>query len=400
MPTPKRPTAPADFGVYVHLPFCRHQCAYCTFYTLPNPASADPHRRLIAAVQREWQRRVAPRLARGDAIRTVYIGGGTPSESPADALESLLGSFDGACPGGLRSLEEVTVECNPESASAGLLERLRDAGVDRVSLGVQALHDADLETLDRGCTVAVTRAALQHVAARFERWNADLILGIPGSSWARVRTALEELADAGAPHLSFYCLELPAELARRLGDPADARSDDAKADQYEMASTWAEEHGYEHYEISNAARPGQRAAHNSAYWTGRDYIGLGPGAHSLEAGVRRANRADLNRYLQALESDQEPPAHWENLTPQMIRYERILLGLRRCEGLDWQEEGLEHYLDLFGRLESSGLARLGGNRLRLTARGWLVSDSIVLQLVTAIDGAPPRVDKHPATWLH
>ncbi len=321
------------FGVYVHVPFCQHQCAYCTFYTLPHPGTRPPQQRLLEAVAQEWRLRVSPRLARGHRLRTLYLGGGTPSDSPTELLVQLLESFDASCRGGLAALDEVTVECNPESASNELLDALRARGVSRISLGVQALDDSDLQRLDRRATAAINRDALARVAQRFPTWNADLIIGVPDSTPERLQYALEELAGRGTPHLSFYCLELPPERARQLGDTHGEGNDDRKADFYERASAWVESHGYEHYEISNAARPGHRARHNSAYWNGRDYVGLGPGAHSLESGVRRANRADSVAYVQALQAHREPPASRERLTPQMLRYERLFLGLRQRRGL-------------------------------------------------------------------
>jgi oxygen-independent coproporphyrinogen-3 oxidase len=399
-PGPAGPPASGDFGVYVHIPFCQHQCAYCTFYTLPAREADAAQERLLAAIEREWRLRVSPRLARGERLRTLYLGGGTPSDSPVGSLASLLRAFAAELEGGLRALDEVTVECNPESASTELLDRLRELGVGRLSLGVQALDDADLRRLDRRATAVINRAALERVAARFATWNADLIVGVPGSRRERLVRSLGELARVGAPHLSFYCLELPQERARRLGAPGDAHSDDHKASLYELAASWVESHGYEHYEISNAARPGHEAHHNSAYWSGREYVGLGPGAHSLEAGVRRANRADLQAYTGALAAGAQPPAHHERLTPQMLRSERLFLALRLRKGLDWQEEGLERHRELLERLARAGLARLDERRLSLTARGWLVSDSIVLQLVTKLEPDPSRVDKHPGAWLH
>jgi oxygen-independent coproporphyrinogen-3 oxidase len=377
-------TSEAAFGVYVHVPYCRVQCPYCTFYTLPRPPSAAPMARWLAAVETEWRLRVRPRLQRGDRLATLYLGGGTPSDLPPEALLAFLDAIGRDIDGGLAALDEATVECNPESATPALLDGLRARGVSRISLGVQALDDRDLAVLGRGGTAADARRALAAVAARFSTWSADLILGIPRSEPMRLQSALQALA--GAPHLSFYCLELPAERARRLGDPHTEASEAAKADLYEATSAWVESHGYEHYEISSAARPGHRARHNSSYWSGGEYVGLGPGAHSFAAGERRANRADLAAWLQALERGGEPPARVEALTTSMQRDERLLVGLRRREGVP--RAGLEAAARLLDDLQAAGLARLDPSRLRLTPRGWLVSDTIVLQLVAALEATP------------
>jgi coproporphyrinogen III oxidase-like Fe-S oxidoreductase len=372
-----------DFAVYVHVPYCRVQCPYCTFYTVARPGEAAAMVRFTAAVRREWELRVVPRLARGDRLSTLYFGGGTPSDLPAPALIQLLESLGADLPAGLCGLDETTVECNPESATPELLDGLCRAGVGRVSLGVQALHADDLARLGRGATLEQNRAALQAVAARFASWNADLIVGIPGSSRERLAAALAELVATGAPHLSFYCLELPPAWARDFGDPQTVESETWKADLYLWSSAWVENHGYVHYEISNAARPGHEAVHNNAYWLGVEYVGLGPGAHSYAAGERRANRADLKGYLEALEAGREPGSSSEFLAEPERRAEELLLGLRLRRGLDLETLRTPARAPLLARLEEAGLLCVEAGRARLTPRGWLVSDSIVLQLLAA-----------------
>lgn len=385
------------FGVYVHLPFCRVQCPYCTFFTVPRPERREVFARFLTAVRREWSLRVGPRLQSGDRLRTLYLGGGTPSDVPPDLLADFLATLAADLPGGLAGLEETTVECNPESVTAASLAALRAQGVDRISLGVQALHPDDLRRLGRAAVVEQVLASLDAVAAHFQRWSADLILGIPGSNRARLRHDLTVLLQAGAPHLSFYCLELPASRAGALGTPW---AEERLARTYEFVSAWLEERGYEHYEISSAARPGERARHNSAYWERRDYVGLGPGAHSFAASVRQANRPDLNAYLESLEQDSLPPAAREVLTTAAVRREEVLLGLRRREGVAWEAHGLEAARDFLQDLVRAGLGRFDSSRFHLTPRGWMVSDSIVSQLLTYIEGVPPRVDKPPPAPLH
>ena len=372
-----------DFSVYVHVPFCRVQCPYCTFYTLPRPQQPAPMARLMHGVRSEWDRRVLPLVRAGQRLATLYLGGGTPSDLPDDALTGFLRAALGGVPGGGAAVDEITVECNPESATPVLLDALRELGVGRVSLGVQSLHDADLRRLGRGNDVGDARRALAAVAARFPTWNADLILGIPGSGWERVEGSLAELVDAGAPHLSVYCLELPPGRARLFGDPQTEASETAKADAYEQASAWIQARGYEHYEISNAALPGHRAQHNSAYWRGAPYVGLGPGAHSYDGRMRRANVPNLERYLTELGRGADAPHTAEVLTPEMRHTEALLTGLRLEAGVGLADHGLDRAQDLLQRLEDAALAIRQGGRLRLTPRGWMISDSIILQIVRA-----------------
>ncbi len=394
----KTSRAARRFGVYVHIPYCQVQCPYCTFFTVPRPGSDAPFRHFLAAVEREWELRVAPRLAAGEHLRTLYLGGGTPSDVPLVELDAFLARLAADVPGGLRSLREVTVECNPESATPELLDALRRRGVTRISLGVQSLADQDLRRLGRVARRAQVRAALDAVARRFERWSADLIVGIPGSNRQRLEASLAALQAFGAPHVSFYCLELPAARARLL--PGAPWSERRVATAYAFASRWLEARGYEHYEISSAALPGQRAQHNSAYWQRLDYVGIGPGAHSLEQGVRRANRADLRAYLGALKAGGLPPAESERLSRQQIWRERLLLGLRRREGVSVRGLRLAALQPLFVQLERRRLGRLEEGRFRLLPEGWMLSDSIVLQCFTEIDRGAARVDKGRSARLH
>lgn len=386
------------FGVYVHVPYCQVQCPYCTFYTVPRPERRQAFARFLAAAGREWRRRVRPRLRRGDRLRTLYMGGGTPSDVPADLLDAFLTTLAADLPEGLGGLDETTVECNPESVSAAMLETLRGRGVDRISLGVQSLHADDLRRLGRASTVRQVHDALAAVGRHFDNWSADLIVGIVGADRRRLETSLATLQRAGAPHVSFYCLELPAARARAMG--GTPWSEQRVANAYLFVSGWLERAGYEHYEISSAARPGKRARHNHAYWQRREYVGLGPGAHSYEDGTRRANKPDLQAYLQALEAGRMAPAQRERLTPAMIQREELLLGLRQRDGVDVREIGLEPARRLLDDLERQGLGRVAEGRFALLPRGWLVSDSIVLQLVTFLDTTPARVDKVRGAPLH
>ena len=388
--------APREFGVYVHIPFCQVQCPYCTFFTVPRPG--PPFTRFVASLQREWELRVGPRLAAGERARTLYLGGGTPSDLPLHELEAFLARLAADLPGGLQGLAEVTVECNPESATPELLSMLRELGASRISLGVQSLHAGDLRRLGRLATRQHVEAALEAVGTRFDSWSADLIVGIPGSSRRRLAASLARLESAGAPHVSFYCLELPEARARLL--PGEPWSERRVAGAYEFVSRWLEERGYEHYEISSAARPGQRAQHNSAYWERRDYVGLGPGAHSLAGAVRRANKPDLQAYQTALQAGRLPPARKERLSAAMVWREKLLLGLRRRSGVSVPELGLTPVLPFFEKLQHRRLGCLEGDRFRLLPAGWMISDSIVLQCITALERGPARVDKAPTPQLH
>ncbi len=389
-----------EFSVYVHIPYCRVQCPYCTFYTVPRPDAEAPMTRFLRAVAVEWNLRVRPRLERGDRLATLYVGGGTPSDAPVLELAGLLESWGRDLPRGLAGLEEATIECNPESALPATLDALAATGASRISLGVQAMDGRDLVRLGRASTVEQNRAALAAVAPRFENWSADAIIGIPGSNPERLDGTLTAFLEAGAPHLSFYCLEMPAERARRLGDPLTPESEDRKAVWYEQVSARVASAGYTHYEISSAALPGRFSRHNRGYWTGRPYVGLGPAAHSFDPGIRSWNLPDLERYTAALEAGQAPPASCEELDAAAREREIIALSLRRQEGLDLDPLSATLPERFLASLTSAGFGQVEGTHLRLTPRGWLVSDSIVLQILALLDRGRAGVDNASQPSVH
>jgi oxygen-independent coproporphyrinogen-3 oxidase len=193
---------------------------------------------------------------------------------------------------------------------------------------------------------------------------------------------------------------MPAERARRLGDPQTPESEDRKAAWYERASTAVTARGYEHYEISSAARPGCASRHNRGYWNGRSYVGLGPGAHSFDPGTRAWNRPDLAAYLTELEAGRLPPANHEHLDAGAHERESIDLALRQRPGLELIGRVAALPDSFLDRLRTAGLGFVEAGRLRLTPRGWLVSDSIVLQILALLDADPADIDKPSGPSLH
>jgi oxygen-independent coproporphyrinogen-3 oxidase len=255
----------------------------------------------------------------------------------------------------------------------------------------------DLIRLGRASTVEQNRAALHEVGRRFTDWSADAILGIPGSTPSRLEATLGASIEAGAPHLSFYCLEMPDERARRFGDPRTPESESRKATWYERASSFVTAHGFEHYEISSAARPGHTARHNRGYWNRRPYVGLGPGAHSFDPGRRSWNLPHLEAYVAALEAGSPPADRHEVLDAET---ESIDLSLRQAEGLELAGDLELIPANFWIELDRHGLGALRDGRVRLTTRGWLVSDSIVLQILALLDAAPGSVDKPRRASVH
>jgi oxygen-independent coproporphyrinogen III oxidase len=310
----------------------------------------------------------------GMAFDTLYLGGGTPSLLGAANLKKLVGGL--AARFDLSSLTEATIEVNPDSATPALLAAAVEAGIGRVSVGVQSLADRELAGVGRVHRAAQALTALQRVKeAGFRSVSADLIVGLPGQSWETLSAGLETLTGLEVEHLSLYCLSLEAGTPLAAAPPDDLLSDDAQADLYEAACIFLERCGFVHYEISNFARPGRECRHNLNYWRGGEYLGLGPAAASHRDGRRWNNRADLNAYLT------NPAALGENVEtlplPEKAAEEAMLRLRLLDEGLD-----IDVLAGRFGRENVAGLA----SRLEKIANsGSLICKGSVYRL------APSRV---------
>lgn len=378
--------------LYVHVPFCVRKCGYCAFHS--GPFSAPEAERYVELVLREldcWGKALGRR-----AVETVYIGGGTPSLlTPAQIgaiLEGAAARFD------LEAGAEITLEANPESAlKTGFLVAVRALGVNRLSLGVQSLRDDLLATLGRAHDAA--RARLAARAAReagFSNLSLDMIWGLPGQDVSAWLADLAGIVALAPEHVSCYGLSL--EEGAPLAEAVDAGGlslpdEEEGARMYLEGSAYLESEGFGHYEISNYARPGRESRHNRGYWSGRDYLGLGPAAVSTLDGRRWANPAGLDEYARtaAIGAEREGT---EILTADVRRQEMVMLALRTRDGLDLQEfmaaTGIEFPRrdPAVERLRSSGLVRLGAGRLQLTREGMLVSNSVIELVLGVLDRTP------------
>ena len=377
-------------SLYLHVPFCATRCGYCDFntYTAGELGTAASPASWLVAAQREID--VAARvLAAGDAARpvsTVFVGGGTPSLVGAEALTGLLRAIDGAF--GLAADAEVTTEANPESTDPALLAALREAGYTRVSLGMQSVAPGVLATLDRRHTPGRALAAVRWAhEAGFAHVNLDLIYGTPGESDDDFRDSLRAAVDSGVDHVSAYSLivEPGTAMARRVrsGEVIES-ADDVLADRYLIADEVLSAAGLDWYEVSNWAL-GERARcrHNLAYWTGADWWGIGPGAHSHVGGVRWWNVKHPAAYAAALADGRSPGQAREVLDDDARWVERVLLELRLVTGLDLdllspagRRQAAVEAAD--GMLDASAL---DCGRAVLTRSGRLLADGIALRLI-------------------
>ena len=381
---------PAPHHLYVHVPFCRLVCAYCDFVTVGGRADDIP--RYVDALLAELNARPKP-----GALRTIYFGGGTPSLLRGDQLGQVI---DAAAAGwGIdRPVVEVTVEANPSGRETPDWAGMRAAGVNRISLGVQSLRDAELARLARGHTALEARTAYAEARrAGFDNVSIDLIYGLPEQSLADWREGLAAAIDLGPDHISCYALQLALEPDEWAAPPrpgalrwrervAPRQDEGVAADQYVLAETMLSAAGFEHYELSSWARPGRESIHNQAYWSRRAYTGIGAGAHSYDGvGTRSWNARELDAYLAAAGCGQRPLAGAEELDGETQAFEAIALGLRRVTGLDRRAfsaefgcDPVERWSAVIERMRGRGMLEVTDRAIRLTEAGRLLASEVLV----------------------
>jgi len=378
-----------DFGVYVHVPFCRVRCGYCDFNTytadeVRGVKQSDYAGQAIVEILRAGEV-LAATGAPARPVSTVFFGGGTPTLLPTGQLAQLLGGIRDTW--GLAPDAEVTTEANPDSVTAESLAELAAAGFTRVSFGMQSAVPHVLATLERTHDPARIPLVVEWARAAGLQVSLDLIYGTPGESLDDWRASLELALAQHPDHLSAYALivETGTKLARQISRGEVAQpDDDVQADMYELADALLAEAGYDWYELSNwATDAGNRSRHNLAYWTGQDWWGVGPGAHSHVGGVRWWNVKHPAAYAERIAAGVSPGVGRETLDEATRRTETVLLTSRVSDGLAISE------LDLAGRGSIAGLiadghidgrAALGG-RVVLTLSGRLLADAVVRRLL-------------------
>jgi oxygen-independent coproporphyrinogen-3 oxidase len=372
VPSPQPPRA-----AYVHVPFCRHRCGYCDFTLVAG--RDDLVDRYLAAVDRELDRVATPL-----EVDTLYLGGGTPSHLGPEGLARLfavlvprLSAAAGA---------EVTVEANPLDVTDAFVAAARGLGVTRVSLGGQSLDAATLAALDRDHRPDDVRAAVGRLLAAGFTVSLDLMTAAPGQTLAGVERDLGAAVALGVQHVSVYCLTWEKgtrfESLRRAGTIAPADEPVERA-MMEATIDGLEAAGYEHYEVSNFARPGHRCRHNQTYWDCRPWEAFGPGAARFDGRERVTNHRSTTTWIRRVLAGADAAGEVERMTPLDAARERVVLGLRRRDGLDRAAFRDASGFDLdgiagraIGRWVAGGLADDDGARVRLTRAGLLVSDAL------------------------
>ena len=399
-------------GIYIHVPFCQSRCAYCDFYSTTLLAHREAY---VNTLCRELRHRL-PEL-KGEPIKTIYFGGGTPSTLTIAELRKIIAEINSqfsifnACESEQNAsllaisqraqpsinevnfqFEEITLEANPDDLTEEYVQGLRTLPINRVSLGIQSFHDRTLRLVGRRHTAQEAIDAVRRLQqAGLTNISIDLIYGLPGESIEDWTYSLDQAIALGVKHISAYHLtyEEGTRLWRMQEQGLVAPIDEEQSIQsFELLREKLLAAGYEHYEISNFALPGYHSLHNSSYWQGTAYVGIGPGAHSYDGRNRRWNLSNLNNYI-ATPQDEDVPHEMEHLTTDERYDERIITELRTAQGIDLtklQADFGDSYHTHCLRcatpyIQRGQLQHTEDNHLRLTPESIFISDAVMRDLL-------------------
>lgn len=370
---------PDTLGLYVHVPFCVRKCPYCDFNSYPLDKRSPGG--YVDAVLVEGERYAG--RARG-RVATLYVGGGTPTTLPPSDLARLVRTLRDMF--GVEAGAEVTVEANPGTVDRAIVEALLGAGVTRLSVGVQSFDAATLRALGRVHGAAEAAAAVE-AASLLPSFSVDLMFGVPGQSVASAVADAARAAELGAPHVSAYGLTYEPgtgfHAMRERGELTPA-SEEVELSAFDGIGDELEAAGIHRYEVSNFARPGHECRHNVGYWEGRDYLGLGAGAHSTLEGDRWWNEGDPAEYTAAVRAGGSPEAGRETLTAYTRYLEGLMLGLRMVRGAELaalaelaEAAGEEGLVERVRQQEELGAVEVSEGRVRLTRSGLRIADAVI-----------------------
>lgn len=368
-------------GLYIHIPFCTQKCIYCDFLSGTNLSLRE---QFIDALIAEMDCYLD--FFREDKIRTIYFGGGTPSLLSVDELRLIYDAI--ACRWDISAVEEFTIECNPDDLSEVYLQQLRVLPINRLSIGVQSFCDDELQWLNRRHTAQEAFDAVQ-IAQKvgFENITIDLMFALPVQTLESLNYSIDKALELGVQHISAYSLmfEPDSKITKLMElDRLQPLNEDVAADMFELLSTRLTSAGYEQYEISNYAKLGFHSRHNSGYWHGMRYLGLGPSAHSFNGEKRWYNIADTIKYNNLVKDDNLKVKREEILTPDERFNELVFTALRTKIGVDLQDLrirfGESSYNQLLRQTKKyidAGNMHILNGRLSLTHKGIYISDSII-----------------------
>lgn len=370
-------------GIYIHIPYCRQKCSYCNFFSL---ASGKYRDELVPALLKELE--LQKDYLRGSGIGTVYFGGGTPSLLGGDEILSITDKIDKLF--GIEAGAEITLEANPDDLTPEKLRELTTTPINRMSIGIQSFHDDDLNFLNRSHSGTDGFNCIQRVKdSGYQNLSLDLIYGIPGLTSAKWEQNLEMFLKLDIPHLSAYALTVeektPLAVQIRKGQ-APMVEDTLQSEHFEFLSRFMESAGYLHYEISNFSKPDCFSRHNTSYWKGVHYLGIGPSAHSYNGVSRQWNISNLGQYISGVQKG-ELPFENEILTPTQQFNEYIMTSVRTMWGCDlnhvrqvFPPDWVTQLINEAGPFAGKGLLIMEQDVLKLTQIGKFRADGIAASL--------------------
>jgi putative oxygen-independent coproporphyrinogen III oxidase len=382
-PAGKLPTEMA--GLYLHIPFCKQACHYCNFHFSTSMRQKDA---MLAAILVELERRKD--YLGGEPVETIYFGGGTPSLLTNAELDAIIEKIYRLYP--VAEAPEITLEANPDDLHLDKIKALRQSPVNRLSIGVQSFSDEDLKFMNRAHSASEALACIENAQdAGFENLTVDLIYGSPTTSDTQWEQNIGTVLEFKIPHISCYCLTVEPKTALAhfiKNGKAQAVDDEQGARQFETLMERLEEAGYEHYEISNFAKPGNYSRHNTSYWQGKKYLGIGPSAHSFDGVSRQWNVANNARYIRAVKEG-KLDFEKEELTPEQRYNEYVMTALRTIWGCDLnkvreiQPTYEKYFLENAAPFIVEKALTRKGRFFYLTKRGKLMADHIASELFLA-----------------
>ena len=383
-------------GLYLHIPFCKQACTYCDFHFSTNPQGREE---MVAAMRNEIDRRAAE--LGSEALGSIYFGGGTPSTLSAEQLKDLLDKARSISV--VSPTAEITIEANPDDITEEVLAQWKGIGITRVSLGTQSFRDDRLTWMGRAHDAQQARRSIDLISkAGFDSWTIDLIYGLPEMELEEWDEQLTIALDHGMPHLSAYCLTVEKKTAldhQVRNGLVNLPSDETQAAQFDHLVARMSAAQLVQYEISNFGREGHFAVHNSNYWKGVPYIGIGPSAHSFVGNTRRWNVSNNARYIAAIKQGER---YWEeeSLTHEQRVNERLMTGLRTIWGVDLGALGddvLRREASTVKKYIDSGDLLVHTDRLLLTPKGRRFADRIASDLFLVEDATRPAVAEKSGT---
>ncbi len=372
-------------GIYIHIPYCKVACHYCNFHFSTNSSTQND---FVAALLLEIS--LQKEYLQNEKIETIYFGGGTPSVLSSVALEKILDALHQNF--AVVSEVEITLEANPDDVSKERISEWKQSGINRFSLGIQSFFDEDLQWMNRSHNAHNAKVCLQWICeAGFNNTNIDLIYGIPGMSAERWQQNLDTFLSFDMPHLSAYCLTVEPKTAldKMVKTGKSATTNDAQAVlHFEMLINFMRNNGYEHYEISNFSKANQYSKHNTAYWFGKKYLGLGPSAHSFNGNSRQWNISNNNAYIKSLLQKNELPFEEEQLSIANQFNELLMTRLRTQWGIDLQLLQQKFSAAIINELQNDMQPYIESNHLKIenqvltiTPKGKFIADKLISDLM-------------------